>query len=165
MNDNNLGLIQEEDLLDNETLIHIAYEYIKKGRGNITDLKIESIGKTTITMVNENTGEENLMGYGEQIISFRQLINDTPVSRPNGIITIWFGKDGIITYYSDNTIIIQDIFLNNNSILSLDSAINSLVWSYDHRHPASKMLLSECELVFHNEGYFEDSFNLYSVLH
>jgi len=90
--------------LSHEELTRIAEDLIIKYRGNISDLRVDHISGSKMSMGNSRTGKETFLGYGDYIVSFAQYTDGIKVTGERGKIMIRIDPFGKPNYCQDSTI-------------------------------------------------------------
>lgn len=120
-----LAKINNKDLMySREKAIDKAKEIVKRIHPNnnyiLTNYYIVECHRNSLD------GTRNLIGYEDQVIIFRQVVNGINVTGARGEVSVRFGENGTLLNYLDYTFPVDRIIDDNFSMKSLDSALNIL---------------------------------------
>lgn len=120
------AIIPKEQVLSNETLINLSYSIIQRFRGDYSDLRVEIIQTPKLIIVNGSSGKEELIGYGGQLVVFRQYINGVPVMGFHGTVKISFGPGGVLQSYMDFTVPCENVSQRGGTVRSVRSVFQDI---------------------------------------
>ena len=104
-------LLDREDLLAKQEYINKAIEVIKKYRGNISDLRLQTVDYPET----EKDGED-VVGYLPIVVVFRQYLYGMPVEGGiYGVVMVEFGRNMVLISYEDRTLPPERVFNRVNT--------------------------------------------------
>jgi len=103
-------ILDREDILPKQKYIDKAIEVIKKYRGNISDLRLQ-----TMRYPEAENEEEDVVGYMPVRIVFRQYLYGMPVEGAGGIVGVEFGRNMVLISYEDRTLPPERVFNRVNT--------------------------------------------------
>jgi len=106
-------LLDREDLLAKQEYINKAIEVIKKYRGNISDLRLQTVDYPE---TETGGGEGEFLGYLPIVVVFRQYLYGMPVEGGiYGVVMVEFGRNMVLISYEDRTLPPERVFNRVNT--------------------------------------------------